>query len=239
MQSQRPPAPGSSGLRFGGAWRLICSGWSPGRRGQWGQSPICAGDGASRLTASSRDPVLEGSEGHGVQLTHLTAEAIEAPEASHVPLGMPGGREGQDCRESSYLHISGVIFLPFHRIDSHHCLAQAVSEDVVVLVYLACRPEPFFHPSLPRSVSRKLTPPSSSPFCAVGWFLTYISQWEAPVGDWRGKGGPGGLGCFLPVPPGSGTSDLTVSRSSVTIATPGATAPSSTGFRPFLLPVQA
>ena len=144
VQSQRPPAPGSSGLRSGAAWRLICSGWSPGRRRPWGQSPICAGDGASRLSASSRDPVLEGFEGHGVQLTHLTAEAIEAPEANHVPLGMRGGREGQDCRESSYLHISGVIFLPFHRIDSHHCLAQAMSEDVAVLVYLACRPEPFF-----------------------------------------------------------------------------------------------
>lgn len=203
-----------------------------------GQSPVCAGEGASRLTASSRDPVLEGFEGHVVHLTHLTAEAVEAPEASHVPLEMHGGWQGQDCRESSYLHISGVIFLPFHRIDSRICLAQAVSEDVVVLVFsLAALSH--FHPYLPHSVCRKLTPPSSSPFCPIGWFLTYISQWEAPVGDWRGKGGPGGLGCFLPVSPGSGTSDLTVSRSSVTTATPGTTAPSSTGFHPFLLPGQA
>ena len=62
-----------------------------------GQSPVCAGEGASRLTASSRDPVLEGFEGHVVHLTHLTAEAVEAPEASHVPLEMHGGWQGQDC----------------------------------------------------------------------------------------------------------------------------------------------
>lgn len=140
MQSQRPLAPGSPGLSLAGGLASYLQRVEPREAGTVGQSPVCAGDGASRLTASSRDPVLEGFEGHMVQLTYLTAEAVEAPEASHVLLGMHGGRQGQDCRESSYLHISGVIFLPFHRIDSRHCLAQAESEDVVVLVLSHLRP---------------------------------------------------------------------------------------------------
>ena len=95
------------------------------------------------------------------------------------------------------------------------------------------------HPSLPHSESTKLTLTYSSPCSPVGWFLIDISQWEAPVGDWGVKGGRGRLGCFLPVPPWFGTSDLAVPHSSVTIATPGATGPSSTGSQPFLLPFRA
>lgn len=147
MQSQRPLAPGSPGLPFagegegeGGCLASYLQLVEPGEAGTVGHSPVCAGEGASRLTASSRDTVLEGFEGHVVHLTHLTAETVEAPEASHMPLGMHGGWQGQDCQESSYLHILGVIFLPFHRIDSRICHAQAVSEDVVVLVLSRLRP---------------------------------------------------------------------------------------------------
>ena len=111
--------------------------------------------------------------------------------------------------------------------------------------YLACGPEPFS--PLSASLCVQEADPSVFQPLLPHWLVSNLHQPMGSTGrrlegerrTGRAKGGPGGLGCFLPVSPGSGTSDLTVSRSSVTTATPGTTAPSSTGFHPFLLPGQA
>ena len=100
------------------------------------------------LVREPRDPTLEGYEGHVVQPTHFIAEAVEAPDANHMPLRTAGVWQGQDCQGSMYLDILECDFSAILQNYPCHCLAQAVLGDVVVLVYLACchTPEPFFTP---------------------------------------------------------------------------------------------
>ena len=56
----------------------------------------------------------------------------------------------------------------------------------------------------------RLTPTYSIPCSPDGQFLIGISQWEAPVGDWRVKGERGRLGYVLTVPLCFGASLLAV-----------------------------
>ena len=239
VQSQRPPAPGSPGLPFAGGPGIVSAASADrGGRDRGAESSLCWW-GSQPTHSLIKGPCvggLWGSRGPPYSFDSWS---------SGSPRGQP--RAARDAWWVAGPGLSGILLSPYLG-----CHFSAIPQNW--LTHLPCTGRvggcgcagvsslaalSHFHPYLPHSVCRKLTPPSSSPFCPIGWFLTYISQWEAPVGDWRGKGGPGGMGCFLPVSPGSGTSDLTVSRSSVTTATPGTTAPSSTGFHPFLLPGQA
>lgn len=145
------------------AWHPICMGRSPGSRECVVELSLCWWE-------SQGTPRWKAMKVMCSSLLILTAEAVEVPDANHVPLRTAGVWQGQDCQGSMYLDILGCDFPAILQNCPCHCLAQAVLEDVVVLVYLACchTPEPFFTPLCltPSPQSWPLHTPAPAPLLA-------------------------------------------------------------------------